>query len=156
MPGGYWAFRTRWTSGVGGTTGISHLLSAGAGNVVDILAFRASGVIAATGALDVDLVDEDSNIVVKYADGAAAAAPSATIPRRNDDLNTTTTSLAASSWRGVRLAGPDLRLRIIPGDLAAADTLDLVLWAEVSRGIGTWSQLATGAYTAAVSVNEVY
>lgn len=153
---GFWAFRTRWTSGVGGTTGITHDLSAGDGNVMFVKSLRASAVIAATGTLDVDLIDEDNNIVVKYADLAAAAAPSATIPRLNDDVDSTTSSLLASSWKGVRLAGSDLRLRITPGNLAAADTVDLQVWAFVKSGPGTWTTVSTGLYTEAVSVNEVY
>jgi hypothetical protein len=153
---GWWSYRTRWTSGVGGTTGITHDLTAGAGNVIFIKAFRATAAIAATGALDVDIIDEDGNITVKYVDLAAAAAPIATIPRLNDDLNTTTTSLLASSWKGVPLAGADVRLRVTPGNLAATDTVDLQVWALCKNAPGIWTTTSTGLYTEAETVDEVY
>jgi len=88
----------------------------------------------------------------------AAAAPVATIPRLNDDIITTTSSLLVASMDGVWLAGPDvrLRLRVTPGNLAAADTVDLQVVARVLRGRGTWTTTATGLYTEAESVNEVY
>ena len=155
---GLWSYRTRWTSGVGGTTGITHDLSAGEGNVVHVTQARASAVIAATGTLDIDLIDEDAAIIVKLVDLAAAAAPNATIPRLNDGIITTTSSLLVASMDGVWLAGPDvrLRLRVTPGNLAAADTVDLQVVARVLRGRGTWTTTATGLYTEAESVNEVY
>ena len=156
MSDGWWAYRTRWTSGVGGTTGITHDLSAGVGNRIDVKAFRAAAVIAATGTLDLDLVDEDGNIVLKYVDLAAAAAPVATIPRLNDDVNTTTSSLLGASWKGVVLVGPDLRLRVTPGNLAVADTVDLLVWARCRKGPGTWTTGSTGLYTEVESVSEVY
>jgi hypothetical protein len=152
---GWWSYRTRWASGVGGTTAITHDLSAGAGNVLHVKAFQSLAVIAATGTLDVDLIDEDGNIIVKYVDLAAAAAPNASIPRLNDDLNTTTSSLLASSWKGVRLAG-DVRLRITPGNLASLDTVSLLLWALCKNAPGTWTTTATGLYTETESVDEVY
>ena len=154
---GLWSYRTRWTSGVGGTTSITHDLSAGAGNRIHVLELRATGAIAATGTLDVDLIDEDDNIVVKLVDLAAAAAPVATIPRLNDDVDATTSSLLASSKNGVWLAGADLRLRITPGNLAGADTVDLQSLARVERGPGTWALgTAVGLYTQVESVSEVY
>jgi len=77
---GIWSYRTRWTSGVGGTTGITHDLSAGAGNVIHVLQVRASAVIAATGTLDIDIIDEDAAIIVKLNDLAAAAGQAAGPP----------------------------------------------------------------------------
>ena len=153
---GLWSYRTRWTSGVGGTTSITHDLSAGIGNVIHVIQARASAVIAATGTMDIDIVDEDAAIVVKLADLAAAAAPNATIPRLNDDITTVSNSNLTASSGGVWLAGSDLRLRITPGNLAAADTVDLQVVARVLRGRGTWTATATGLYTEAESVNEVY
>jgi len=117
---------------------------------------RASAVIAATGTLDIDLVDEDAAIIVKFDDLAAAAAPVATIPRLNDDITTSTNSNLAASVGGVWLAGPDVRLRITPGNLAAADTVDLQVWARVKVLPGTWTTTNTGLYTEAESVDEVY
>ena len=104
----FWSYRTRWTSGVGGTTGITHDLSAGEGNIVHVTQARVAVVIAATGTLDIDLIDEDANIIVKLVDLAAAAAPNATIPRLNDDILSTTNSPIASSRDGVWLAGPNV------------------------------------------------
>ena len=154
---GVWTFRTQFTSGVGGTTGITHDLSAGAGNVLIVDELLAVGAIAATGTLDIDLIDEDGAIVVKFADLAASAAPTATIPRLNDDILSTSDSNIASSARdSVVLAGPDVRLRITPGNLAANDTVTLTLKARVSKGPGTWTMLSVGLYTEAISVNEVH
>jgi len=153
---GFWSYRTRWTSGVGGTTAITHDLSAGVGNVIHVIVVRATGAIAATGTLDIDLIDEDANIIVKLVDLAAAATPNASIPRLNDDIISTTNSLLVSSVVGVWLAGPDVRLRVTPGNLAAADTMDLQIIARVLRGRGTWTTTATGLYTEAETVNEVY
>ena len=152
----FWSYRTRWTSGVGGTTGITHDLSAGLGNVIHVTHARASAVIAGTGTLDIDLIDEDANIIVKFVDLAAAAAPSATIPRLNDDIVTTTSSLLAASMEGVWLAGADVRLRVTPGNLAAVDTVDLQVWARVKVLPGTWTTTSTGVYTEAETVDEVY
>jgi len=153
---GIWSYRTRWTSGVGGTTGITHDLSAGVGNVIHVLQARASAVIAATGTLDIDLIDEDAAIIVKLVDLAAAAAPNATIPRLNDDILSTTSSQIAASSGGVWLAGPAVRLRITPGNLASADTVDLLVIARVLKGRGTWTTGSTGLYTEAETVDEVY
>ena len=152
----FWSYRTRWTSGVGGTTGITHDLSAGEGNIVHVTQARVAVVIAATGTLDIDLIDEDAAIIVKLVDLAAAAAPSATIPRLNDDIITTTSSLLVASMDGVWLAGPDVRLRVTPGNLAAAGTVDLQIWARVKVLHGTWTTTSTGLYTEAESVDEVY
>ena len=152
----FWSYRTRWTSGVGGTTGITHDLSAGEGNIVHVIQARVAVAIAATGTLDIDLIDEDANIIVKLVDLAAAAAPNATIPRLNDDILSTTNSPIASSRDGVWLAGPNVRFRVTPGNLAAADTVDLQVWARVKVMPGTWTTTSTGLYTEVESVDEVY
>lgn len=153
---GVWSYRSRWTSGVGGTANVTHDLSAGAGNVIHVTMARGSAVIAATGTFDIDLIDEDGNSIVKLVDLAAAAAPSATIPRLNDDIVSSTNSPIASSADGVWLAGPDLRLQFAPGNLASADTLDIQILASVLHGPGTITTGATGLYTEANTVNEVY
>lgn len=147
---GFWAHRTRYTS-AGTETTVD--LTAGVGNVIDILAFRAQATIALTGTLDLDLLDEDNAIVLKFADLAAAASPIATIPRLNDDVNSTTSSLAGSSWKGVRLAGADLKLRATTGALALNDTLDILVWARVLAGPGAFTHTFV---TVDETVNEVY
>jgi len=153
---GVWTFRQQFTSGVGGTTGITHDLSAGAGNVLIVDELLAVGAIAATGTLDIDLIDEDGAIVAKFADLAAATGPTATVPRLNDDILSTSDSNLASSEGGVLLAGPDLRLRITPGNLAQNDTVTLSLKARVWKGPGTWVMAATGSYLEAVeTVDEI-
>jgi hypothetical protein len=153
---GVWVYRTRWTSGVGGTTGITHDLAAGPGNMIHITQARASAVIAATGTLDIDVIDEDAVIIVKLVDLAAAAAPSATIPRANVAVDSTTSSLLGSSLEGVWLAGTDIRFRITPGNLAAADTVDLQVVARVQRAPGGWTTTSTGLYTEAETQDEVF
>ena len=153
---GTWNRRTQFTSGLGGTTGITHTLRAGAGNVLIVTELQALAAIAATGTLDVDYVDEDGAIILKLADLAASAAPTATIPRLNDDITSTSDSDLASSLGGVLLAGPDLGLRVTPGNLAQNDTVTLVVKALVSKGPGTWTTGATGLYPEVVNVNEVY
>ena len=87
---------------------------------------------------------------------AAAAAPSATIPHLNDDIISSTSSPVAASTDGVWLAGTDLRLRAVPGTLASGDTVDIQILARVKNGPGTVTFGATGLYTQAVTVNEVY
>ena len=154
---GLWVYRERRTSDVGGTTGITWDLSAGTGNVIHVLEVRASAVIAATGTLDITLIDEDAAVIVRFADLAAAASPQATIPRLNDDIISSTSADEVSSVGGVWLAGADVRLRVEPGNLAAADTVDFQIVARVMNGPGTLA-FAAGAGTAASSItqNEVF
>ena len=153
---GLWSYRERRTSDVGGTTGITWDLAAGDGNIVHVTQVRATAAIAATGTLDIDLIDEDANIIVKFVDLAAGASLNATMPRLNDDIVTTTSSLIAVSMDGVWLAGTDLRLRVTPGNLAAADTVDYQILARVKNGPGTLTFASTGTATASITVNEVY
>ena len=111
-----------------------------------------------TNTMDVDLIDEDANIVVKYVDLASGAAQSATIPRANVAVDSTTSSLLASSLEGVTLAGPDERLSVSTGGAAQTNTLTLTFKAFVLKGPGTIAvDRSAGTPTAGVeTVNEVY
>ena len=155
MSAGFWAYAHDSTVGLAGSLG-NITITAGDGNIIDILGLSTTQVIAATGILDIDLQDEDLNIAVKYVDLAAAGTNIGTIPRLNDDVNTTTSSLAASSWRGVRLAGSDLALVITPAAGAQNDTLNVRLWGRVKSGPGTVSAAAVAPVTTTITINEVY
>ena len=153
---GEWSYTATWTSGVGGTTGITHSISAGAGNMLHIMELKASAAIAATGTLDGVLVDEDGVVIVSFFDLAAAAAPVGTIPRLNDDVISTSSADEAASTGGVVLAGADLRVQVLPGNLAAADTVTIVIKAKCLKGPGAVTTVKTGLYTEVIAVNEVY
>jgi hypothetical protein len=153
---GFWSFRAVLTQDNAAGGALILDISAGTGNVVHITELTAT--FSGTNTMDVDLIDEDANIVVKYVDLASGAAQSATIPRANVAVDSTSSSLLASSLEGVTLAGPDERLAITTGGAAQTNTLTLAFRAEVSRGIGavTGARSAGTPNLATATVNEVY
>lgn len=153
---GIWSLTRTYTAGLGGASALAHDIAAGAGNVIHITQLHVLCTAAGTATLDIDLIDEDRVSIVKYVDLAAAAANDGTIPRLNDDVLTTTDSPLASSHGGVWLAGPDVMLLIVPGNLAQNDTVLIALIAKVMRGPGTEAATFAGAYVDATTVNEVY
>lgn len=153
---GVWSFRVVLTQDAVGGGALILDISAGAGNVIHITDLTST--FSGTNTQDIDLIDEDANIVVKYVDLASGAAQSATIPRANVAVDSTTSSLLASSLEGVWLAGTDERLAISTGGAAQTNTLTLSLKANVMAGPGTVVATRSSGTPnlATATVNEVY
>jgi hypothetical protein len=153
---GLWSFRAVVTQDnvAGGALVLD--IAAGVGNVVHITDLTST--FSGTNTQDIDLIDEDANIVVKYVDLASGAGQSATIPRANVAVDSTTSSLLASSLEGVWLAGSDVRLSISTGGAAQTNTLTLAFTARVMNAPGTVVATRSGGTPnlATPTVNEVY
>lgn len=148
---GFWSHSAAVT--LGGAPGSdSWNVSAGAGNILKVLAFTANWTTALAQTLDILLIDEDGIGIQRFASIASATGlKTATIPRLNDDVDTTTSSVHGSS-RHVVLAGPDVRLVVSGSGGALNDVFNVRLWAKVSKGPG----IITDGFATTATVNEVY
>lgn len=153
---GVWTFRVVLTQDAVGGGALVLDVSAGAGNQIHVTQLTAT--FSGTNTLDVDLIDEDAAIILKYVDLASGAAQSATIPRANVAVDTTTSSLLGTSLDGVWLAGPDVRLAATTGGAAQTNTLTLLILARVSKGPGIVVGGRSGGTPnlATPTVNEVH
>lgn len=155
---GIWSYTATVTqTAVGGGT-LFIDVTAGAGNVMEVLYGRAEGTFAAADTLFLESVDEDNNIIVVYAANAAAGTVHLTVPRALTNIDSTTSTSYASSLSGLSFAGPDLKFTAETTALAQNDTVQLLLEAKVKHGPGSVSVARSGGTPGGPveTVNEVY
>lgn len=156
MPFWSWTGTATQSNAAGGVVIID--VTAGLGNVLRVLYAHAVGTFVAADTLTLVLSDEDNNAIVNYSGPTASGTVDMTFPRAATNVDSTTNTNAASSLKGVELAGPDLKYHVETSALAQNDTVQLLLWTWVKNQAGTISVARSTGTVAAptVTVNEVY
>jgi|SRR3990167_3786164 len=155
MPFWSWTGTATQANAAGGVVVID--VTAGIGNVLQIMYARAVGSFALSDFVRFITVDEDNVFIAIHSSATATPTANTTFPRANTDVDSTTSGATVSAST-IDLAGPDQKFVAESSAIAQNDTVQLLLWAWVKHGPGTISVArSTGSVAApTVTVNEVY